>query len=176
MKPPMKSLHKMVAMFVKECRASELPANKRRGQRNGNGRPLSAWMEAANNGRYESKITAILDGRVRSVGGPFNASVLRLADRISTRYQMTEAQYMLLVDYLFCRYRGRPPYMPYIPEHVLRSDKERWFPDHESLDFLREVRGKDPLPLRAIISPRMTDMVLLFILYKSVERSSALAR
>jgi hypothetical protein len=163
-----KEVHKLVAA----SRKAEFPRNVKRCQRNGNERPLTAFMAGAREGE-PSKITAVLDGRARYPYSTHSAAVYVLARRIVGKKKITSAQYLLLLEYLSHRYRGRIDSEKECrnPDLVIDAD----VPDDlfwESRHLLEQAAGRSEMPLRAILSQRLTDLILLHQLFQATQKAN----
>lgn len=162
------SLKKEAAALIREARKQELPANKKR--REGDGSPLTAWMAGAGK-REPSKIVAVTEGRARYPYSTLSASIEVLADRISSKYNITAAQYEFLLFHLSGKYRGRVGYGErYYGKQIIDRDLPRPCLK-EAVDFLRDASDGMNIPLSAILSKRLADLILLHQLYTSTEKA-----
>lgn len=148
-----------ILKFIKDCQKSELPWNRNRSSRAGGGVPLSAWMLAA---RGASKINDVVSCLVRYPYKTFGASSEVLAGRIADRYEVSAPQARIICEYVSSRYRGvtRESFMPWLDGVASTKD---YGMDNESYWFLKSVeqKTKKPIPLNALISEQLTNMVLL---------------
>lgn len=144
----------------------ELPRNRNRGKRNGDGMPLSAWMLGANRSAV-SKIQSVTDGTARYPYGTKTASIEALMWRIAERYQITTVQASLLCEHLNSRYSGRIDCIE-MSVAIGLCGEYQWgdAPSRCAIDALRAVcaKIKKPfhlMPLRAILDPCITNLLLL---------------
>lgn len=148
-----------------------VPKNSRRALRNGNGMPLVSWLHCATRIKG-SAIDGVLFGRANSRFYSFGAAAMFLADKIATRYPMTNAQYQFLIAHVFQHYRGKAPdKSEFSPKFVVTAPNfggSRWRVFDWFTDQLQVVHK---LPLRAIIDPKVTDLILLYELQDAISHS-----
>jgi hypothetical protein len=150
---------KQIIQLIKEHQKVALPANRRRGNRNGANAPLSAWMLGAHRAS-KSKIESVCSGTAAYPSRTWGASSSVLTDRISTRRQLTPAQYVALEQYVFTRYRGTYRTTFYTPPSVIHIGKGRYTIDQ--CDWFRDLTLQlGEVPLRAILDDRLTELILL---------------
>lgn len=158
------SLEKQLAAIIKEGIKNELPRSKTRNKRNGNGAPLSAWMNGASK-KEESKIFSVCEGKARFPYKHIGYGARTLAERIAQRYKVTSIQHDLIFDYVLMFYRGD-------------NRVKEWNDGHEELsEFSRNLSSKTKfilsdifskikkpsysIPFNVLIDARVTNLLLL---------------
>lgn len=136
---------------------NELPRNKNRENKNGDGSPLTAWLSGAKAGI--SKIDQVCAGTVRFPYKSNIAALLDLSDRIAKRYEITWHQYDMLIEYLLCFYSGRSANR--YSNLLGMKDSEVFITGHTSILFDIQRKLKKRIPLRAIIDPNVTNLILM---------------
>jgi hypothetical protein len=164
----MNELTKQAVAFLRNERITELPYNKRRAHRDGNGCPLSAWMLGVYC-KSTSKILQVCNGNARYPYSTLGASRSVLCDRISKRYGMTGTAIYLLDDYVATRYRGRNDRLSskWLPKYRLDAPLDATLAAR-AYYWIQDCSERQPIPLRAILSQQLTDLVLQFSLYDTL--------
>jgi hypothetical protein len=166
----MRGLTKQAASLISAYRKQELPSNPRRGRRNGDQIPLSAWMAGAE-GWHSSKISAVVSGSARYPYRSLAASRNVLRNRIASRYKICGAQLYMLNSYLEMRYRGASSTSIFPPDGV--ADKGLDLSTIlVAVDWLVDCASGRPLPLSAILSQKLADLIVQFQLYATLKEAA----
>lgn len=167
-----KAIAKDIAKLIEDCRTKELPRNKNRQKRNGNGSPLVAWM-AGTSKREQSKIEAVTNGRATFGYCTFSSAYHVIAQRIAKKRQLTSVQYELLLQYISHRYRGRlGSELSYRYYSFLIDSGVDDALVYETKDLMVDIAGGKEIPLCAILSSRLTDLLLIFQLYTAARKAN----
>jgi hypothetical protein len=170
-------IEKQLKAVLLSHKKEALPASKNRWQRNGNGIPLVTWLHCANrmNG---SAINAVLAGSARSRFTTFGASSMYLIDKIAKRYKITHAQYDELSSYVSARYRGRVgSQRAYMPEFIASPPDQNGSRMRVFDWFKNQLNAVTPIPpLRALIDPQVTDLILMYELQDAITHATTTRR
>ena len=160
--PP--TLEGQLLQIVKQGFLSALPRSKTRGKRNGNDMPLTAWMRGAFDS-HQSKILAVDAGQMKYPYHNIGGGARHLATRIANRYQVTWIQHYHIEEHVLRFYRGHESDFTY-KQSFYSADLQPKSTSEKTRYALFRVCDKlkkttRELPLRVLIDPRVTNLLLL---------------
>ena len=167
-------LETQLFQIVKQGFKDEIPRSKKgHWEKNGLGIPLSARMMVLDE-CCESKIIALRNSRSLKHGyANFGDAASALAERIARRYKVTWMQHARIERLVFQKYRGKErPYRDY------REGEYTDFINYENTSFEvgraltdaceKAKKSINNLPLRVLIDPRVTNILLLMYLNEQI--------
>lgn len=157
---------------IRRCLSEELPRNPNRRNRGGCNSPLSIWMEGTPK-NCPSKILAVTSNKASYPYANYISGIRVLASRIALKYKITWVQHAFLLDHLIGRYAGRndgghAPHGIYEPHGLVFAEIcNQYF---EAQKLLLENAGHTCMPLNAILSPNVTNLILQLQLEEMIEK------
>lgn len=169
-------LTKQLVQLLTTHLKAEIPPRGRRNRRDRENFPLTSWMEGWT--KPGSKILAVTSNKVRWPWDTQTAGTLRLGDRIAKRYELTWVQLDLVNWALRRRYViyqdrgcGRSVGMAY--GEYMGTDygkSEDIFSAAWESALKKAKLERRPPPLRALIDPRVTQILLLHQLVSTLSQ------
>lgn len=163
-KSDINDIDKQIKRLAIECKKNELARSPTRNKRNGIELPLTGWMKGAKPNE-PSKIFAVSECRARFQYSKKWQASEAIAQRIAKKVQLTDIQYVMLIDYILFRYRGNRPFTVSIPCFVLNTEGVC----KDEIDDLISPLKPWKEPLNLIISKQFTDLILLKTLIKAAK-------
>ena len=162
-KKDIKDIDQQILLLARECKKAEFPRAER-WRRNGCGLPLTGWMASVKQG---SKILAVSSSKAGFAYAAYKDASIAIAKRIARKKQLTSIQYQLVYEHVQSRYRGHSDWGICIPPEVLDLGPSTL--ERELYALLGDEFSKQHLPLNFLLSQRLTDLLLLKALFKTVK-------